>query len=217
MQFVKERLGKWITAAIVLVVGILCIVAGAAMGGKDWEAAQGALDGISLTLGIILIIVGALALVLSIVVAVIARKGFAAVAIPGAVLLAFGISLVVAKYGSTLLFILLTVLPYLLIAIGAVILADAIFNLVMGLVGKNVKAVLVGVIVGMVIGVVAIVLGALCVGENPVIAQNVQLIVFGIVVCLLAVLLVVLTFVKLPDAVVVVVKQDKAKEEKKEE
>ena len=87
----------------------------------------------------------------------------------------------------------------------------------MGLVGKNVKAVLVGVIVGMVIGVVAIVLGALCVGENPVIAQNVQLIVFGIVVCLLAVLLVVLTFVKLPDAVVVVVKQDKAKEEKKEE
>lgn len=216
MQFVKERLGKWIQAAIILVIGILCIVAGAAMGGNSWEAAQDALDGISITLGVILIIVGALSLVLSIVVAIIAKKGFAAVAIPGAVILAFGISLVVAKYAATLLLILLTVIPYLLIAVGAVVLGDAIFNLITGIVKKNVKAVLVGVIVAMVIGVAAIVLGALCIGEKPVIAQSAQLIVFGIIVCLVAALLVVLTFVKLPDAVVVVVKQDKAKEEKAE-
>ena len=216
MQFVKERLGKWIQAAIILVIGILCIVAGAAMGGNSWEAAQDALDGISITLGVILIIVGALSLVLSIVVAIIAKKGFAAVAIPGAVILAFGISLVVAKYAATLLLIILTVIPYLLIAVGAVVLGDAIFNLITGIVKKNVKAVLVGVIVAMVIGVAAIVLGALCIGEKPVIAQSAQLIVFGIIVCLVAALLVVLTFVKLPDAVVVVVKQDKAKEEKAE-
>lgn len=216
MQFVKERLGKWIQAAIILVIGILCIVAGAAMGGNSWEAAQDALDGISITLGVILIIVGALSLVLSIVVAIIAKKGFATVAIPGAVILAFGISLVVAKYAATLLLILLTVIPYLLIAVGAVVLGDAIFNLITGIVKKNVKAVLVGVIVAMVIGVAAIVLGALCIGEKPVIAQSAQLIVFGIIVCLVAALLVVLTFVKLPDAVVVVVKQDKAKEEKAE-
>ena len=208
MQFVKERLGKWIQAAIILVIGILCIVAGAAMGGNSWEAAQDALDGISITLGVILIIVGALSLVLSIVVAIIAKKGFATVAIPGAVILAFGISLVVAKYAATLLLILLTVIPYLLIAVGAVVLGDAIFNLITGIVKKNVKAVLVGVIVAMVIGVAAIVLGALCIGEKPVIAQSAQLIVFGIIVCLVAVLLVVLTFVKLPTAVVVVSKKE---------
>ena len=61
MQFVKERLGKWITAAIVLVVGILCIVAGAAMHGESWENAQDALNAISIVLVIFLIIFGALA------------------------------------------------------------------------------------------------------------------------------------------------------------
>ena len=216
MQFVKERLGKWIQAAIVLVVGILCIIAGAAMGGDSWEAAQNALDGISVTLGVILIVVGGLSLILSIVVAILAKKGFAAVAIPGAIILAFGISLVVAKYAASLLLILLTVIPYLLIAVGAVILGDAIFNLVTAIIKKNVKGALVGVIIAMIIGVVAIVLGALCIGNDPVIAQSAQLIVFGIIVCLVALLLVVLTFVKLPDAVVVVVKKDQADDKKEE-
>ena len=216
MQFVKERLAKWIQAAIILVVGILCIVAGAAMGNNDPEAAKGALDGISLTLGIIATIVGALALVLAIVVAVIAKKGFAAAAIPGAALLAFGISLLPEynRYAADLIIILLKIIPYLLLCIGGVIFADAIFNLVMGIIKKSVKGVLVGVIVGMVVGAVAIVLGALCVGSNPVIEFGAQLIVFGIIVCLVAVLLVVLTFIKLPDTVVAVVT---VKEEKKEE
>ena len=218
MQFVKERLGKWITAAIVLVLGILCIVAGAAMHGQSWNDAQDALNAISIVLGIVLIIVGAVALILAIVVAVLAKKGFAAVAIPGAVLLAFGISLVAEPYAATLLLIFLTVLPYLLLCIGAVILADAIFNLVMGIKAKNVKGVLVGVIVAMIVAVAAIVLGALCVGADSVIAQSTQLIIFGIVVCLAAVLLVVLTFVKMPDVVVAVVsKKEEKSEDPKEE
>ena len=216
MQFVKERLAKWIQAAIILVVGILCIVAGAAMGNNDGEAARNALDGISLTLGIIATIVGALALVLAIVVAVIAKKGFAAAAIPGAALLAFGISLLPEynRYAADLILILLRIIPFLLLCIGGVIFADAIFNLVMGIVKRNVKGALVGVIVGMIVGAVAIVLGALCVGSDPVIKLGAQLIVFGIIVCLVAVLLVVLTFIKLPDTVVAVVT---VKEEKKEE
>ena len=216
MQFVKERLAKWIQAAVILVVGILCIVAGAAMGGNDPDAARSALDGISLTLGIIATIVGALVLVLAIVVAVIAKKGFAVVAIPGAALLAFGISLLPEynRYAADLIIILLKVIPYFLLCIGGVIFTDAVFNLVMGILKKAVKGVLVGVIVGMVVGAVAIVLGALCVGSNPVIEFGAQLIVFGIIVCLVAVLLVVLTFVKLPDTVVAVVT---VKEDKKEE
>ncbi len=214
MQFVKERLGKWITAAIIIVVGILCIVAGAAMGGNDPETAKSALDGISITLGIILIVAGSVAMVLAILVAVLAKKGFAAVAIPGAAILAFGISLVVAKYASSLIGILLTVIPYLLICIGAVVLADAIFNLVQGIIRKEVKAILVGVIVAMVVAVAAIVLGALCVGNEPVIKWGVQLIVFGIIVCLVGALQVLLTFVKMPDVVVAVVKTEKKEESK---
>lgn len=216
MQFVKERLAKWITAAIILVVGILCIVAGAAMGGNDPSTAKDALDAISVTLGIILIIAGSLALVMAIVVAVLARKGFAVVAIPGAAILAIGISLVVVKYAASLIGLLLTVIPYLLICIGAVIFADAVFNLVVGIIGKNVKGVLIGVIVGMVVGAAAIVLGALCIGDDPVIAYGAQLIVFGIIVCLIAVLQVVLTFVKVPDAVIAVVAVEKEPKEKEE-
>lgn len=210
MQFVKERLGRWITAAIILVVGILCIVAGAALGNSDISGAQDSLNAISLTLGIILIVVGSLSLCLAILVAVIAKKGFAAVAIPGAVLLAFGISLVVLKYAYTFIDLLLKVVPYLLIVVGAVVLADAIFNLIRGILTKNVKGVLVGVIIEVIVAAAAIVLGALCIGSEPVIKYGTQLIVFGIIVCLFAVVQILLTFVKLPDAVVVVsAKEDK--------
>ena len=219
MQFVKERLGKWITAAIILVVGILCIVAGAIMAGEEGDPTD-AINAISVVLGVVLIIVGALSLVLAIVAGVLAKKGFASVAIPGAVLLALGISMVVAKYAYGLINLLLIVIPYLLLCIGAVILADAIFTFVLAIKAKAVNSALVAFIVAVVIAAVAITLGALCIGDDPVIKYSAQLIVFGIMVCLVACLQVLLTFVKLPDTVVAVVtveKKDETKEEKEEE
>ena len=147
MSFVRERLGKWIEAAIILVVGILCIVAGAKLGGNDWNAAKDALNGISTTLGIVLIVVGSLSVALGILVACLAKKGFLPVALPGGVLLAFGISLLVKPYAADFIFLFLYVLPFLLICVGAVILGEAIFDLVFGILGKKVKDVLVLVIV----------------------------------------------------------------------
>jgi len=211
MQFVKERLGSWIQAAIILVVGILCIVAGAFLSGSTIEilsSANDTLDAISLVLGIVMIVVGSLSLILACVTALLAKKGFAAVAIPGAAVLAIGISLVVAKYAATLIGLLLIVIPYLMICIGAVVLIDAIFNLVMALKAKAVAKALPGFVVGLIVAAAAIVLGALCVGDDPVIKFNVQLIVFGIVVCLAAVFQFLTTLVKLPD-VIVIAKQDK--------
>ena len=209
MQFVRERLGKWIGAAIIIVVGILCIVAGAAMGGNDLSAAKDSLDAISLVIGIILIIVGSLSVCLAIIAGLIAKKSFAAVAIPGGFLLAIGISLVVAKYAASLIGLLLTVIPYLLIVLGAIILLDAIYTLVRGIMAKEVGKVIIAVIFGIVLGVGAIVLGALCVGSDPVIKYGVQLIVFGIIVVLEGVFQVLATFVKLPEAVVIVTEEKK--------
>ncbi len=209
MQFVRERLGKWITAAIVITVGILCIVAGAAMGGNDISAASDSLDAISMVIGIILIIVGSLSTCLAILAGVLAKKSFAAVALPGAFLLAIGISLVVAKYAASLIGLLLLVVPYLLIALGAVVLLDAIVTLVRAIIGKNAGKVIVAFIVAAVIGVGAIVLGALCIGKDPVIKYGVQLIVFGIIVVLEGLFQVLTTFVKLPDTVVVVATEKK--------
>lgn len=208
MQFVKERLGKWVQAAIILVVGILCIVAGAVMGSNDIASASDALDGISLVLGITLIIAASLSLLLALVAGILAKKGFAAVAIPGASILALGISLVVAKYAAALITILITVVPYLMLTIGAVILLDAIFTFVFAIQAKEMNKALPAFIVGCLVAIVAIVLGALCVGNDPVIKFGAQLIVFGIIVCLVAVFQVVTTFVKLPDTVVVVAKKE---------
>ena len=209
MSFVRERLGKWIEAAIILTVGILCIVAGAKMGGNDWEAAKNALDSISMVLGIILIVVGSLSIVLGLLVAILVKKGFLPVALPGGVLLAFGISLVIGKYAASLIQLFLYVLPFLLICVGGVILIEAILTLVLAIKDKNVKAVLVLVIVFAIVAIAAIVLGALCLGNDPVIKTNVQLIVFGIVLVLMACLQVLSTLVAIPTVVVI------AKEEKK--
>lgn len=210
MTFIAERLGKWIQAAIILVVGILCIVAGAKLGSNDINAiinAQDTLDAISMTLGIVMIVVGSLSLCMAIFAFVVVKKGFAQVALPGAILLAIGISMVVLLYAYTFIDLLLKVVPYLLLAIGGVILLDAIFNLVKAILAKKVKEALVGIIVAIIVAAGAIVLGALCIGSDPVIKYGVQLIVFGIVVALTGALEFLLTFVKVPDTVVVVSKK----------
>ena len=208
MDLVKRSLSKWIQAAIILTVGILCIVAGAT---KDAQTAGNAADSISVVLGIVLIVVGSLSIALAVVVGILAKKGFAAIAIPGGFALAIGISLVVLKYASGLIRLLIAVVPYILIVLGAVILADGIYQLVRGAVSKNVKGALVPAIILMVLGTIGIVLGALCIGNDPVIGKDVQLIIFGIIVCLVAALMVLLTFVRLPDAVVTVVKVEEDK------
>ena len=208
MQFVKERLAKWIQAAIILVIGICCIVAGAKLGTNDPAAAGDALDVISTVIGITFVVVGGLAVLLAIVVAILAKKGFAAVAIPGGLVLAIGISLLVFPYAADFIVILLHIIPFILIVLGAIIFLDAVFTLVMAIKAKAVKGALPGIILCMVVGAVAVVLGALCLAD--VITFGAQLIVFGIIVCLVGVLQLVLTFVKLPDTVIAVVK---AKEE----
>lgn len=215
MQFVKERLGKWITAAIILVIGILCIVAGAIMAGEEGDPTD-ALNAISVVLGIVFVVVGSLSIVLAIVAGILAKKGFASVAIPGAFVLGIGISLLVYPYAAELIFLLLHVVPYLLLCIGAIILADAIFTFVLAIKAKAVKSALAAFIVSVIIAAIAITLGALCIGgDKAVIATHVQLIVFGIMVCLVACLQVLLTFVKLPDTVVAVVSVEK-KDEKED-
>lgn len=208
MNFVKERLGKWISAAILVVIGILCIVAGAKLGNNNPMEAADALDAISLTLGIVMIIFGALSLVLAIAVTVMVGKGFAMVGAPGAMLLAVGISLVVAKYAATFIYILLIVVPYLLIAMGGVVLVEVIFTLVNAIKAKQIKGAIVGIVFGCLVAVGAIVLGALCIGDDPVIKYGVQLIVFGIVVALVGLFQILATFIKMPDTVVVVSKSE---------
>ena len=201
MELVKKNLGIWIKAAIILTVGILFIVMGAAKG----EASGNASDAINIILGIVLIAIGSLSLALGIVAALVAKQSFIAVGIPGGVALALGISLLVVKYATGLVVLVLYIVPYLLIAIGAVILVDAIFKLIFAIKAKTVKDGLFAIIVAMVIGIAILVLGALCIGNDSVISANAQLVILGVVLILVALLQVLFTFVKGPEILVAVV------------
>lgn len=213
MALVRKNLSSWIIAAIILVVGILCIVAGAAFKSGNIEDGSNALKAINLTLGIILIIVGSLSLLLAVIAGILAKKSFAAIAFPGAAIVAIGASLCAEQYATTLMGILITVVPFLFIALGIVVLADGIFILIRGISSKQLKGVLVPVIVLLAFAVLAIVLGFLCINFHkegtPVIDQNVQLIIFGLVVCLVALFKFLVTFIKLPAAVAFVSVENK--------
>ena len=206
MDLVKKSISTWIKAAIVLTVGILVIVMGALLGK---EGGAEAAEAISVVLGIVLIVVGTLALVLAIVAGVISKTGFAAAGILAGLVLAFGISLVVGKYAAGLITLLVYIIPFLLIVLGAIIIGDAVFTMILAI---KAKGKFIAQIVAIVIGVIALVLGCLCIGNEPVIPQQAQLIVFGIVLCIYAAIMVLGTFFKLPVAVVMV----QASEEKAE-
>ena len=200
MDLVKKSISTWIKAAIVLTVGILVIVMGALLGK---EGGAEAAEAISVVLGVVLIIVGTLALVLAIVAGVISKTGFAAAGMLAGLVLAFGISLVVGKYAAGLIILLVYIIPFLLIVLGAIIIGDAVFTMILAI---KAKGKFIAQIVAIVIGVIALVLGCLCV-NNAVIPPQAQLIVFGIVLVIYATLMVLGTFFKLPVAVVVIQEQ----------
>lgn len=200
MELVKKNLGTWIKAAIILTVGILFIVMGAANG----KASGNASDAINIIIGVVLLVVGGVSLLLAIVASCMAKKGFLAIAVPGALAIALGVSILVAKYATDLVLLVLYVVPYILIAIGTVVLADAIFRLVFSAKAKTIKDTLFAIVVAMVVGVAILTLGILCV-NGWVIGGNVQLIIFGIVLILVAALQVLFTFVKGPESVVAIV------------
>ena len=204
MDLVKKSLSRWIQAAIILTVGILCIIAGAS---NDLQTSANAQKAISTVMGVTLVVIGALSVILAILIAILVKKSFAANAIPGGFALAIGISLLCKPYAAELIYLLIYIIPFILIVLGSIILADGVYLLVRGILSKKIGEIIVASIVIMVIGITALVLGILCVNGN-VISGNIQCVVFGIVVAFIALMMILLTFVRLPDAVVTVVEVD---------
>lgn len=197
MDFVKNNIAKWASALVLLIVGILCIVAGAASG----EAKANAYEGISITLGVALLVVAGLVLVLALV-ATIMSKGEAKFLIPAiavSVTLALGIFFVANKgLGGELIWLFLNFVPYVLIVVGSVIVVDAILTLIFAIVKKNnIKANVIAAVFTIILAGVSILLGALMIGDDPVIKKETQLIIFGIILILFALLGALATFIGL--------------------
>ena len=178
----QSAITTWVTAAIVLTVGILCIVAQNA----DGNAAGNAYDAISIVLGVTLIVVSTLGLVLNILVL---KRAASVITLANGIILALGIYLVVEKTAAGLLYILTDYAAYVLTVVGALFVCDAILVLVFGLVKKaDVKTILVPVCVEAIIGAVALVLGILALPSVNVIDK--RLTIFGIILIVYALFLV---------------------------
>ena len=190
MQFLKKNYNTLIYALVLLVVGILCIVADVS---SDVATKVDAYRGISLTVGIVLIIVSALALVLTVVGSIIAKNSALIAGIGSAAILGAGIFFVTHDTAAgDLIMTFISVIPYLLICVGALIVLHGILVIVFGAVNKNVKGALIGGIFSIVAGAVTMLLGFLTFGNDPVIDK--QLMIFGIIVILMAALNVVSCF-----------------------
>ncbi len=199
MELVKSSINRWINAAIVLTLGILIIIMGA-----NTKASGDSADAISNILGIISIIIGSIALVIAIVIGFMGKKSFSVAGVSAGMTLALGISLVVGKYAAALIALFLYIIPFVLIVVGAVILLDSIYTMVLAIIAKKP---FVAQIVSILVGLIAAILGFLCVGNNPIISQNAQLVTFGIIVVVYGALMVLGTFFTLPNVTVVTVEE----------
>ncbi len=178
----QTAITTWITAAIVLTVGILCIVAQNANG----DVTSNAYDAISIVLGVTLIIVSALGLILN---ALVLKRTAAAETLVNGIILAAGIYLVVQKQAGYLLHVLTDYSAYVMLVIGCLFVVDAILVLVFGLKAKADKKVLiVPVLAEFILGAVAVVLGTLALPSVNVISK--RLTILGIILITYALFLV---------------------------
>ena len=188
MELVRKSISKWIISVVVLVVGILCIVAGAASG----EAQTDAYTGISMTIGITLIVIASLSLLFTLIASILSKgeAQFIALGTGAAMTLATGIFFVVDKgWGSNLIWILLNYIPFVLLTVGAVIVVDGILVIVFGAMKKNTKSAIYTAVVEFAFAAIIIVLGALMVGNDPVISKNAQIITFGAILIIYSLLI----------------------------
>ena len=215
MKDLSKKISLWITAAIVLTIGILCIVAGAAAGDK---AGADAYKGITLVLGIVSLVIASLVLVLALINSIVNKKGFAAEGLGAAMLLSIGIFFIVRETtASNLIALVLDFIPFVLIVSGSIILVDAILSIVFGIVKKTIKNEMVGIIVEIVVALIAIILGSLCLIEkdnrDTIINMNARFIILGVILCLFSAYVLLLSFVKPVAVVAFVASEDDTKKD----
>ena len=215
MKDLSKKISLWITAAIVLTIGILCIVAGAAAGDK---AGADAYKGITLVLGIVSLVIASIVLVIALVSSIVNKKGFAAEGLGAAMLLSIGIFFIVRETtASNLIALVLDFIPFVLIVSGSIILVDAILSIVFGIIKKTIKNEMVGIIVEIVVALIAIILGSLCLIEkdngDTIINMNARFIILGVILCLFSAYVLLLSFVKPVAVVAFVASEDDTKKD----
>lgn len=189
MKFIKQSFHKWIEATLILVVAIFLIAVGVSYDASD----NTVISLISNVFGVFMVVNGVAAIVVAMMYGVKNKVNVATLCVPGVTVLALGISLLVIKYAEILVALLICLIPYLILSVGALLVIDGIFTIIR--IKQSFKeGNYVVPVLTLVSSAVVIALGVLCVTE--IITFRAQSIILGILLALFAILLVALTIAK---------------------
>ena len=190
LTIIKTHYQKLLISIITFIVGILCIIVGASSG----KASAEAYENIGNVIGISLIVIGSIAVLAALILTILTRKNAIGLAGGSASLLAAGIFLTANNgiCGELILYFVYFV-PYFLLVAGILSVCEVLVTAILSIKKSSLKDILVTLIIGSIGGVIAIVIGALAIGNDPVISHNVQVIIFGVVLMLVALYIVLTT------------------------
>ena len=175
----QNAISTWISAALLLVVGILCIVCE----NSDAQTGGNAANAISIIVGVVLVISASFGLILAVLVA---KKVLNPATIAYGAILAAGIYFIVCKTLTGLLGVITDYAPFVILIMGILLVLDATLVLVLGLKAKRSgNEFILPVVLEYVIGAFAIVVGVLALPSVNVISKRLTilgiiLIVYGV-------------------------------------
>jgi len=183
LSLIKKHYQKLIISVLTFIVGILCIIVGASSGETSAEAYQN----IGRVIGVSLIVIGSISVVCALCLTILTRRNAIGLAGGSASILAAGIYLVVNEtVCGSLILLFIYYVPYFLLVTGILSVAEVIVTALLSIKQDSFKNILITLIVGSIGGVIAIIIGALAVGNDPVIPHDVQMIIFGVILMLIA-------------------------------
>ncbi len=190
LTLIKKHYQKLIISILTFIVGILCIIVGAATGSTSAEA----YENIGRVIGVTLIILGSISVIAALCLTMLTRRNAIGLAGGSASILAAGIYLVVNQtVCGTLILLFIYYVPYFLLVTGILSVCEVLITALLSIKQSSIKNILVTLIIGSIGGVIAIVIGALAVGNDPVISHNVQMIIFGVILILVSLFIITTT------------------------
>ena len=188
-MLLKKKIGYWITAAFLILFGVLFIVLG-----TNYD--QDVVNTLDIIIGVLFLIEGSAAILVSVLV----KKQFVSpLSLSGAVSLALGIYCLVKSFINTFLTIFLDFVPYLLIVIASLMILQALLTFFL-----SKKKDLVLFIIQLVYGLIILTFGIL--GITVFKDRDTKFIILGTIICLYATYIVLGSFI--PAILVLAVKND---------
>ena len=193
MEF-RKKLNYWITAALLILFGVLFIVVGTK---TDNQKVISTLDTI---FGVLFLIEGSALILVSILV----KKQFvSSLSLAGALALSLGIYTLVESFINNILAVVLNFIPYFLIVVGSLMVFQALITYFLGK-----KKSLPLLIIQLVYGIIILTFGIL--GLTVFKDLDTKFIILGIIICIYATYIIVASF--FPGALVIVVNKDEPEE-----